>query len=335
MKYSFAGIFLLILSGCATTDKKIAVDNIGSIERLDSAVNEILGRQPRIEIIGEGYKWSEGPVWVASENMLLFSDVPNNIVHKWTEAKGVENYLTPSGYTGTGAYSNEPGSNGLTLSPDGKLVLCQHGDRKVVYMDAPFDNPQPKFVTLTDNYQGKKLSSPNDVVFRSNGDMFFTDPPYGLPKQAEDPTKEIPHNGVYKVSGGTTSLIVDSLTRPNGIAFMKGEKTLLVANSDPEKVRWYAFDLDEKDSVINSRIFYDATPESKAGDHGLPDGLRVAKSGHVFATGPGGIWIFDEKGKVLGKIRINQPTSNCALSADEKTLFITANMYLVRVNLRD
>jgi gluconolactonase len=334
MKYLLPVIFVATLVGCKTAEKS-DVESIGTIERLDSAINDILGKDPKIEIIGDGYKWSEGPIWIASENMLLFSDVPNNIVHKWTEEKGVEDYLTPSGYSGTGTYSNEPGSNGLTLSPHGKLVLCQHGDRRVVYMDAPFNNPAPKYVALSDNYQGKKLNSPNDATFRSNGDLFFTDPPYGLPKQAEDSTKETPHNGVYKVSGGATELVVDSLTRPNGIAFLKGEKTLLVANSDPDKAKWYAFDLDEKDSVISSRVFYDATSNAKAGERGLPDGLRVDNSGNVFATGPGGIWIFNNSGKALGRIRISEPTSNCALSPDNKTLYITANMFLVRVKLRD
>lgn len=328
-------VVMTFFASCKTSETKTVDNNIGTVERLDSAVNEILGRNPKFEILGEGYKWSEGPVWVESEKMLLFSDVPNNVVHKWTEAKGVEKYLSPSGYAGTAEYSREPGSNGLTLSPDGKLVLCQHGDRRVVYMDAPFNQPQPKFVVLSDNFQGKKLSSPNDAVFRSNGDLFFTDPPYGLPKQAEDPTKEIPFNGVYKVSGGTTTLIVDSLTRPNGLAFLKGEKTLLVANSDPEKASWYAFDLDEQDSVTNSRIFYDATSNGKAGEHGLPDGLRVDSNGNVYATGPGGIWIFNGSGKPLGRIRLTQPAANCELSTDEKMLFITNNMYLVRVQLRD
>ena len=334
MKYLSPVLFAIILTGCVT-EKKMAMNDIGSIERLDSAINEILGKEPSFEILGQGYKWSEGPVWIESEKMLLFSDVPNNIVHKWTEAKGVEPYLTPSGYSGTGEYSREPGSNGLTLSPDGKLVLCQHGDRRVVYMDAPFSKPEPKFVVLADNWQGKKLSSPNDAAFRSNGDLFFTDPPYGLPKQAEDPTKETPHNGVYKASGGTTTLIVDSLTRPNGIAFLKGEKTLLVANSDPDKAAWYAFDLDEKDSVVNSRIFFDATSNSKSGESGLPDGFRVDRNGNVFATGPGGVWIFDGTGKPLGRIRLKEPAANCEFSADQKTLYITNNMYLVRVRLRE
>ncbi len=335
-----------LLFSCKMNDSKNTEENtapesstsdstLGSFERTDPAFNDLVSQDAQIEKIGEGYKWSEGPVWVEQHKMLLFSDVPDNVVYKWTEQNGVEKYLTPSGYTGTGEYSREPGSNGLTISPDGKLILCQHGDRKVVAMDAPLDNPQPKFITLSDNWNGKKLSSPNDVVARSNGDLFFTDPPYGLPKQAEDPTKEITHNGVYKISGGKTTLIVDSLTRPNGIAFLKGEKTLLVANSDPEKAIWYAFDLNEKDEPSNARIFFDATSYSKKGDRGLPDGFRVDSNGNVFATGPGGVWVFDGDGKVLGRIRINEPTANCAFSDDEKTLFVTANMNLLRIRLRN
>lgn len=335
MKHLLLVALPCLLFACKTAEKKTEVSSIGSIERLDAAADDIFGKEPVIEIIGEGYKWSEGPVWVDSQKMLLFSDVPNNVVHKWTEAKGVEQYLTPSGYTGSGTYSREPGSNGLTLSPDGKLVLCQHGDRRVAFMDAPLDKPEARFVTISDSYDGKKLSSPNDVVFRKNGDMFFTDPPYGLPNQAEDASKELPFNGVYKVSGGNTTLVVDSLTRPNGLAFMKGERTLLVANSDPDKAMWYAFDLDESDSVVNSRIFFDATSNSKAGEKGLPDGLRVDSKGNVYATGPGGIWIFNGEAKPIGRIRLTEPAANCALSADEKTLYITNNMYLVRVKLRD
>jgi gluconolactonase len=334
MKYLLPAIAFSLLMGCKTTENKTS-ESVGSFERLDPAIDQILGTEPKIEIIGEGYKWSEGPVWVEAEKMLLFSDVPTNTIHKWTEAKGVEVYLTPSGYLGTDKYSSEPGSNGLTLSPDGKLVLCQHGERRVAFMDAPLNAPAPNFVTLADRFDGKKFSSPNDVVFRSNGDMFFTDPPYGLPKQAEDPTKELPHNGVYKLSGGNTYLICDSLTRPNGIAFLKGEKTLLVANSDPDKAMWYAFDLNENDSVTNARVFYDATENTKAGEKGLPDGFRVDKQGNVYASGPGGIWIFNGAGKLLGKIKISEPTANCALSPDEKTLFVTANMYLLKIRLRE
>ena len=324
----------LSLINCKMSEPKSS-SNIGSFEKLDPEFSTVVSDNATLEIIAEGYEWSEGPVWVKDQNMLLFSDVPKNTVYKWTAEKGAEVYLTPSGYSGTGTYSNEPGSNGLTLSPEGKLVLCQHGDRRVAQMDAPLDAPAAKFIAVTDNYQGKKFNSPNDVVFRSNGDVFFTDPPYGLPKQAEDTTREIPFQGVYKVSNGTTTLITDSLTRPNGLAFLKGEKTLLVANSDPEKATWYAFDLDENDSVTNARVYHDATPQSKAGEKGLPDGFRVDKNGNVFATGPGGIWVFNANGKLIGKIKISEATSNCAFADDDKTLYITADMYIVRVKLRD
>ena len=240
----------LVLQSCKTNEMK----TIGTIERLDPALDDLITGNPPVEIISEGYKWSEGPIWIEQHKMLLFSDVPNNRVHKWTPEKGTEVYLEPSGYTGTVPHPGEKGSNGLTLTSDGRLVLCQHGDRRVAFMDAPLDKPESKFISLANAFDGKKLNSPNDAAFRSNGDLFFTDPPYGLPKQADDSTKELPFQGVFKVSKGVISLITDSLTRPNGIAFLKGEKTLLVANSDPAKAMWYAYDLDENDSVTNARI---------------------------------------------------------------------------------
>jgi gluconolactonase len=290
-----------------------------------------------VEILAEGYKWSEGPVWVASQKMLLFSDVPMNTIYKWTPEKGAEVYLTPSGYTGSEpSKSREPGSNGLALDNDGNLILCQHGDRRIARMDAPLSKPAPAFITIADRYEGKRFSSPNDVAVRSNGDMFFTDPPYGLPQQENDPTKELAFQGVYKVAkNGEVTLLIDSLTRPNGIAFLPGEKTFIVANSDPGKAIWYAFDLDENDSVTNARIFYDATAMVNEENKGLPDGFKVDRKGNVFASGPGGIWIFNQEGKVLGKIRIPEPSSNCALADDDRTLYTTSNMYLCRIQLRD
>lgn len=328
----FVIIITLLISCKVTSEEK----NIGSIERIDPSLDALVSADAKVEILAEGYEWSEGPVWVEAHQMLLFSDVPKNIIYKWTEKEGAQVYLTPSGYTGSEpSQSKEPGSNGLTLDPSGRLILAQHGDRRIARMDAPLDAPQPVFVTLADNYEGKKLSSPNDLVFRKNGECFFTDPPYGLPSQQDtDPAKELPHNGVYRITtSGEVKLLVDSLTRPNGIAFTPDEKTFIVANSDPDKARLYAFDL-EGDSVVNARIFLDATEASKAGERGLPDGLRIDSQGNIFATGPGGIWILNKEGKVIGKIKIPHPTSNCALSADEKTLYMTADMYLLRIKLR-
>ena len=332
MKYFITSMILIISFAC--TQKEKEGKTIGTIERLDPAFDALVKADAKVEIIAEGFEWSEGPLWIEDQNMLLFSDVPTNTVYKWTEAKGKEIYLTPSGRTGSMPYSNEPGSNGLVLNPDGKLVLCQHGDRRIALMDSPLSAPTAKFITLADNFEGKKFNSPNDAVFNSLGDLFFTDPPYGLPNQAEDATKETPFQGVYKVTKGKAALICDSVSRPNGIALFPGEKTLLVANSDPEKPIWYAFDLLENDSVANARIFYDATAALEK-EKGLPDGLKIDKLGNVFATGPGGVWVFNSSGKVLGKIKIPELTSNCAFSLDEKTLYVTADMYVVRVKLRD
>lgn len=322
----------LLIVSCTMKDTK----QMGSIERIDASLNEIINENAKVEILAEGYTWSEGPIWIESQKMLLFSDVPENTIFKWTESNGAEPYLAPSGYTGSTPFNGpEPGSNGLTLDGQGRLVLCQHGDRRIARMDATIEHPKSAFVSLADTFQGKKLNSPNDLVFRSNGDLFFTDPPYGLPtQQVDDPLKEIPFQGVYKLTPeGKLTVLVDSLTRPNGLAFTPDEKTLIVANSDPEKVVWYAFDLTYGDSVANPRIFYDATLEKGIGK-GLPDGLKIDKRGNIFATGPGGIWVFNKAGKVIGRIKLPQAAANCAFADDEKTLYITSHMYLLRIKLR-
>ncbi len=226
------------------------------------------------------------------------------------------------------------GSNGLMLDKNGSLVLCQCGNRQMARMDAALDKPQPKYITLAGKYNGKRFNSPNDAVYNSKGELFFTDPPYGLEKQMKDPKKEIPFQGVYKVkTNGEVVLITDSLTRPNGIAFLPGEKTLLVANSDPAKPNWYAFELDDDGKVISSRIFYSTAGYDKS-VRGLPDGMKTDKKGNVFATGPGGIWIFNSGGKLLGKVKLQQATSNIALSADEKTMYITNDMNILRLKMR-
>lgn len=307
-------------------------ENFGSIERTDSAINSLINPDAKVEILADGFEWSEGPVWVPGHNMLLFSDIPPNAIYKWTAEKGKELYLKPSGYTGPATRGGEPGSNGLLLDDEGNLILCQHGDRRIALMNAPIDSPKAEFITIADNYNGKRFDSPNDAVRRSDGSIFFTDPPYGLANFTEDSTKDAPYQGVYKVDPeGKVSLLVDSIFRPNGIAFLPGEKTLLVADS--ERAKWYAYDFDDRDSIVNGRIFYDASEASKT-DKGGPDGMKVDSNGNVYATGPGGIWIFDKNAKVLGKIRIPVATSNVALADDDKTLYITADMYLLRVKLR-
>ncbi len=318
-----------------SSDSQTAKDSFTArIERIDPALDATMNESAKVVIIAEGFEWSEGPLWIPHKNMLLFSDIPRNSIYKWTPEKGTELYLTPSGYTGVKPRGGETGSNALLLNNNGQLVLCQQGDRRIALMDASLDHPKPNFITLADKYKRKKFDSPNDAVLRSNGDIYFTDPPYGLENNINDSTKEAPYQGVYKVSkDGKVILLTDSITRPNGIGFLPGDKTILVANSDPDRAIWYEFDLDENGTFINGRIFYDATAESKT-EGGAPDGFKVDKMGNVFATGPGGLWIFDKKGKVLGKIKINVPVSNCALADDDKTLYITADMYVLKVNLR-
>lgn len=308
--------------------------SMGSFEKIHPDLKEIIGSDAKIEIIAEGFDWSEGPLWIEESKMLLFSDIPENSIFKWTAEKGKELYLKPSGYTGTIKRGGETGSNALLLNKNGQLVLCQHGDRRMAFMNAPLHQPKPNFVTIADNYQGKKFDSPNDAVYRSNGDLFFTDPPYGLEKNADDVLKEALYQGVYKVSpSGEVKLLTDSITRPNGIAFFPGEKSLIIANSDPLKPVWYRYDLDENDSLVNGKIFYDGMAASKT-DKGMPDGLKIDSKGNVYATGPGGVWIFNQAGEVLGKIRIDSLASNCALTDDEKTLYVTADMYVLMVVLR-
>lgn len=308
--------------------------SIGTVRRYDSAVNRILSPDARAEIIAEGMDWSEGALWVEAKKMLLFSDVPANLIYKWTAAKGKEVYLTPSGYTGTAKRGGEMGSNGLLLDRQGRLVLCQHGDRRMARMNAALDHPRPIFTALATGYGGKQFNSPNDAVMDSRGNLYFTDPPYGLPTQSDrDPGKQIPFNGVYELKKtGELVLLVDSLTRPNGIAFFPGEKKLLIANSDPLKPYWYVFDVGDG-HLFNGKIFYSAAGYDKE-LKGLPDGLKIDRKGNVFAAGPGGIHIFNGNGKLLGKLELPDATSNCSLSSDEKTLYITNDKYVLRFIMR-
>lgn len=328
MKKLFPLLAILLIACSAPNEKR----TMGSVERLDAALDALIDPNIKPEIIAEGFEWSEGPVWIESENMLLFSDVPKNIIYKWTEAKGLEKFLEPSGYTSDIPRGGEMGSNGLTLDNSGQLVLCQHGDRRVALLNSDYKNPKPDFKTLAGDYQGKKFNSPNDVAFDKQGNLYFTDPPYGLLKQTEDSSKQIPFQGVYKVKpDGSVILLVDSLTRPNGIALSPDEKTLYVANSDGPVAKWYSFEL-AGDSLINAKIFF--WTKYAEGEKGAPDGLRVHKSGSIFATGPGGIWIFDPTGMVLGKIKIPEATANCAFSTDQKMLYTTSDNFILRIPLQ-
>ena len=303
------------------------------IERIDAELDQVVSKEAVVEILAEGFDWTEGPLWLEEEGMLIFSDIPPNTIYSWNEQAGKQVYLTPSGYTGEAARGGEVGSNGLVLSPDGKLLLCQHGDRRLATMNAPLGSPKPDYLTIVDNYQGKKLNSPNDAAFSTNGDLYFTDPPYGLEKNIDDPLKELPFQGVYRLdTKGELTLLTDQMTRPNGIALSNDQTKLYVANSDPESAIWMEFEVQKEGTLNEGRVFYDAT-EWVGKTKGLPDGLKVHPSGNIFATGPGGVWIFDAEGKQLGMVRTGQATSNCAFGNNYQYLYITADMYLMRLPL--
>ena len=307
---------------------KPARGTLGKIIRLDPALDALLPQGAKLEKLAEGFDWSEGPVWMPG-NYLLFSDVPMNTIFKWEPSAGVSIFMQPSGYTGAAPRGGEPGSNGLTRDKQGRLIACQHGDRRVARWE------DGKFVGIADRFEGKRFSSPNDVVVKSNGDLYFTDPPYGLPKNIDDPTKEIPFQGVYRVSAtdGKITLLTDEVTRPNGLAFSPDEKILYVASSDPKKAIWMSYRVKADGTLGAGRVFFDATA-MQPGQKGLPDGMKIDHLGNLWATGPGGVLIISPEGKHLGTLATGEATANCAWGDDGSTLYITADMYLCRVKTK-
>ena len=310
----------------ATEKKDGQYPTLGTIERISPRLDDLIPKDARVEQIAEGFDWSEGPVWVKEGSFLLFSDVPRNTVYRWYEGGGISEFLKPSGYTGKEERGGEPGSNGLAMNPEGRLVLMQHGDRRVARLDA-----NRGFTSIVDRYDGKRFNSPNDGVYDSKGNLFFTDPPYGLLKQNDDPSKEIPFNGVYRVSAdGKLSVISKDVTFPNGIALSPDEKTLYVASSDPKMAIWMSYPLKEDGSVGEGKVFADVT-EKVGKAPGLPDGLKVDKDGNLFATGPGGVLIFAPDGTHLGTIATGQATANVGWGEDGSVLYITADMFIGRL----
>lgn len=306
---------------------------LGSIERLSPAIDAVVAPGATVEVLAEGFAWSEGPVWAGDR--LFFSDVPNNRIHAWSETGGLTTWLEPSGYTGTDSTGSNSGANGLLIDAEGRLVLCQHGDRRMARLAAPVSSPAPAFETIADRFDGRRFNSPNDAAFGPDGSIWFTDPPYGLEGGDEDPAKEMPFNGVFTVRpDGTVTVATDSLTRPNGIGFSPDQATLYVAVSDPQRSWIVAYDVDAAGTASNGRLFFDATPLRADDRPGLPDGLKVTSGGTVFATGPGGVLVLSPAGELLGTIRTQDAAANVALSPDESTLYVTASSRLLRVRLK-
>jgi len=329
--WTWAGLTGALLVGSALPRATAADESnypvLGSIERKDARFDKLIGPDAKIEVLASGFDWAEGPAWVKDGGYLLFSDIPRNSIMKWSADEGISLFLKPSGYTGAAPYGKEPGSNGLLIDAEGRLICCEHGDRRVSRMDKDGGKR-----TLADNYQGKRLNSPNDATLKSNGDLYFTDPPYGLPKNFDDPRRELDFCGVYRLGkDGSLVLLTDEMTRPNGIAFSPDEKTLYVAQSDPAKPVWMAFEVKSDGTLGKSRVFADATAAVKAGKKGLPDGMKVDRDGHLFATGPGGLLVFAPDGTHLGTLATGEATANCCFGDDGTTLYITADMYLCRV----
>ena len=314
----------------AATSAQTNYPTLGKVVRIDPSLDKLISPDAKIEILSSGYQWSEGPVWVKDGGYLLFSDVPANTIYSWKEGdKSAMPFLKPSGYTGMGRYSNEPGSNGLIINQKGELVACEHGDRRISAMPLKVGG---KF-SLADNFQRKRFNSPNDIVQHSSGSYYFTDPPYGLDKHENDLSREMDIFGVYRIgTDGKVSVATAELQRPNGLAFSPNEKILYVAQSDPNQAIIMAYPVQTDGSLGVGKIFYDATPIVKEGKlKGLPDGLKLDKKGNLFATGPGGILIISPEAKLLGRIDTNEPTANCAWGGDGSTLYITSNMHLCRI----
>jgi gluconolactonase len=303
---------------------------IGRIERLDPAFDHLVPADAQIEVLAGGFTWTEGPVWVNDEagGHLLFSDIPRNSIFRWSETRGINLFMKPSGYTGVTYYGLEPGTNGLALDTQGRLTACEHGDRRVSVLTRGGGKR-----TLVDNYQGRRLNSPNDLVFDSAGSIFFTDPPYGLPERASDPRRELDFCGVYRLDpNGALTLLTKQLARPNGIGLSPDQKTLYVAQSDPDNPIWMSFPIKKDRTLGEGKVIYNAKEQIKEFP-GLPDGLAVAADGTIFGSGPGGIYLLTPGGKLLGRLITGGRTSNCTFGTDGKTLYITADSYLCRVKL--
>ena len=317
-------------TGEKTISKELPDISDASIRIFDPTANLLIDSAANFEVLAAGFSWSEGPVWVDKLNAVLFSDVPENKIYKWSEKDNLTIYLDTAGYSGINKELTNAGPNGLLLDPEGDLLICQHGDRRIALMNSGLDSPKNQFVTISGKFDGKKFNSPNDLALDNMGILYFTDPPYGLPEQTAG---EIGVNGVYRVKpNGEVTLLVDSLTRPNGIGLALDQKTLYINNSDPDKAYLYSYEIIDG-KLVNGKVLFDSNGLMKTGK-GLPDGLKVHSSGNIFATGPGGVLIISPEGKLLATIATGRATANCAFDKGEKYLYMTSTDLLMRVKLK-
>ena len=328
-------IFTLILLVFCLTSFAQNFEKDAKVIAKNDKIFQLVPEDPKIEILGEGFTWAEGPCWIPAEQKFVFSDVKENTIFEWTEKGGIKPYLKPSGYTGERPRGGEMGSNGLTLSLDGKLVLCMCGDRRVAEMATSTANPKPEFITLSGSYDGQKYNSPNDLCYAKNGDLFFTDPPYGLEQNMRDPLKEMNYQGVFKVDkNGKTTLLTKDLPYPNGIAVSADGEKLYVSNSDARNPAWMVYDLTPDHQIENGKVFLKPEGIDRRQMPGSPDGMAVHKSGWLFAAGPGGIWVITPEGEHLGIIYTGELTSNCTFNEDYSYLYMSANHKVLRMKLK-
>ncbi len=298
----------------------------GSVERLDPALDALIPSGAALEKLASGFLWSEGPVWNRATQTLLFSDIPRNVIFEWQDGVGTRDFLYPSGYTGSVVRGGETGSNGLTFDAQGRLVICQHGNRQVVRVEA-----DGTITVLARLWKNRRFNSPNDLVFDTRGNLYFTDPPYGLEKGKNDPAKELVFSGVFLLRPtGEVVLLDDKLTFPNGVALSPDQRILYVAVSDPARPVIMAYPVKADGTLDSGSLFFDTAPLME-GRKGLPDGLKVDRHGNLFATGPGGVLVLSPEGRHLGTILTGEATANCAFGGDGSVLYITAHMHLARI----
>jgi gluconolactonase len=325
MKASLLLSGAMLLTGCSRAPAPgPETKGVGAIVRLDPALDSLVPKDAIIEKVGGGFQFTEGPLW-RPDGHLWFSDVTGNVVRSITADGKVQVLIANAGGETNAPPGSFIGPNAMIADKDGYVLLCQHTNRRIVRVDKDL-----KQSVYLEKFEGKRLNSPNDLVYKSDGALYFTDPPYGLMKQDDDPAKELKFNGVFRYANGKLQAIITDLSRPNGIAFSPDEKTLYISNSDEKRKIWMRYDVNADGTVSNAKVFADVTPETEAGN---PDGMKVDSRGNLYASGPGGVWVFSPDGKHVGTIKPGETPANCAWADDGKTLYITATTGVYRIKL--